>query len=208
VWPLDQIVQLLNEQRLTERDKDCIRQLVAQEVKLNFGRLMVFFGAMVAGRKRFAQIAPYLATIVGEAPTWERVRWDGAPILLARSMHPKDLMRIGAWYTSLDVLAQRYRRIAQQGEVLRTTAEQAAEAGIITATLVAELEALLAKTARLVDGRRPFVHAAVEKAKQGTNEVDQEQPTLYQYDGEKWVPITAAEILEQYANVPMELRDS
>ncbi len=38
--PLDQIVDLLNQQRLTERDKDCIRQLIAQEVTLNFTHML------------------------------------------------------------------------------------------------------------------------------------------------------------------------
>lgn len=127
-------------------------------------------------------------------------------------------MRIGRWYTDLDYIIQTYRRITQQGALLHTNGEKAAEAGITTSSLVAQLEQLLVRTARLVDNRRPFVHNAVEHARHTVHadepvttevrRVDPQQPMIYQRQEGQWVPVTAAEILEQYANVPTELQET
>lgn len=216
MWPFDQIVDLLNQQRLTERDKDCIRQLVAQEVTLNFTRLMGFFGELVARRHRFVEVAPYLDTVIGGAPAWERVRWDGAPILIARSMTNDDLLRIGIWYLGLDKISQMYERIVRQGALLRASEGKIPDSVVSSASVAEGLQQVLIQTSRLVDNRRPFVHKAVATARHATHAdqpvttvvpvVDPEIPTIYRYDGSEWQPITAADIMKEYADIPMELR--
>lgn len=208
MWPFDQIVELLNQQRLTERDKNCIRQLVAQEVDLNFGRLMLFFAQLVMQRHNLKVIAAHLDLVIGDPPVWERVRWDSAPILIARSMSRHDLLRVGRWYTNLDLASQRFRRVAQQSAILRTGGAKAVGPIITEDYIAGEVERLLKTTAQLVDNRRPFVHPAVEEARKGIHAgepagtvmetIDPEVPTIYQDNGEQWVPITAASILEEY----------
>ncbi len=175
---------------------------------------MRFFSQLVIQRHNLKVIADHIDLVIGDPPVWERVRWDGAPILLARSMSRHDLLRIGRWYTELDGVSQTFRRIAQQSALLRTGGAKAA-GPIITEDYIAErVLDLLKITARLVDNRRPLVHRAVEEARKAIHAgepvstameiVDPEEPSIFQRSDGRWVTITAAAILDEYANVPLE----
>lgn len=212
---LDQLVTIANQLVLTERDKDCIRQLIAQEVTLNYNRLCRFFIELLASRHRFAEVAPYLASIIGDPPAWSHERWDDVPILVARSMPSEQLLSISFWYEELAKVTERYQRLVKQGALLHTSAGAVPPAFVSAESLAEKLEALLIKVGELVDIRRPYVHEAVEKARQAmyadepvtrlVPEVDPSLPSLYQRHNDQWVRVSAKDLLKEDKDVPREL---
>lgn len=213
---LDQIVTIANQLVLTERDKDCMRQLIAQEVTLNYNRLCRFFSELLARRHRFAEVAPYLDSIIGDVPTWDHERWDGAPVLVARSMTSDELLSISFWYEELAKVAERYQRLVKQGALLRMSTVNVPTSIVSADSLAKDLEALLVKVGELVDNRRPYVHEAVEKARHAMHadepvtrlvpEVDPSLPSLYKRHDDQWVRVSAEDLLKEDKDVPREQR--
>ena len=175
-----------------------------------------FFSELSANRHRFAEVVPYLDSIIGDPPAWNHDRWDNVPILVARSMSSDELLSISFWYEELAKVAERYQRLVKQGALLRTRADTVSPAIVSTESLAEDLEALLIKVGELVDNRHPYVHEAVERARHTMHadepvtrlipEVDPSLPPLYRRHNDQWVRVSAADLLKEDKDVPRELR--
>lgn len=180
MWnPIDQIIGILNQARLTERDKDCIRLLLALEIDLNFTQLALFFQMLCAGlRVRDAQ---QVRSVVGAAPRWERVRWESAPILLARSMNGDQLSRVGRFYLQLSRTSETYERLLPEGTVVTGHSDQSLNTSIFD-----QLNYLLGEIQAILDAGRPLMHHALTPAP---------LPAPHYYDGTRWIRMSPASLL-------------
>jgi hypothetical protein len=182
-----------------------VRQLVAQEVDLNYRRLLRFVATLMKQRHTFAALAPYVEEVLGPPPTWERARWDSAPILIARAFKQDELLRIGRWYARLDDTGQQIARVTGQSRLLRDANAAYVPSLIAPEYVEAQLEEILKAAVTTLYERRPYVNPDVEAIRKARDEkaasgdsgpqVDDEPPPVLQFNGEKWVPIPAETLL-------------